>query len=153
MAKPHSCDYHDENSISSALFNFVKISEVLTGFSSFELYGTGQVSAYYNFVLDEAREELVELMDLVAYLPTDEGNCERFIREKILSDHDLGKLARCLIKLWYLGVWESGKEPIILSAESYKEGLVWLAIGAHPQGAKQQGFGSWSEPPENINYE
>jgi hypothetical protein len=24
---------------------------------------------------------------------------------------------------------------------------VWDAIHAHPQGAKQQGFGAWSEPP------
>jgi hypothetical protein len=29
------------------------------------------------------------------------------------------------------------------------EGLVWDAIGSHPQGAKQPGYASWALPPRN----
>ena len=30
---------------------------------------------------------------------------------------------------------------------TYAQGLVWNAIGAHPQGAKMPGYGSWALPP------
>ncbi|MFF3503602.1 hypothetical protein [Streptomyces sp. NPDC003247] len=35
----------------------------------------------------------------------------------------------------------------VVSAQGYREGLVWAAAGTHPMGAKAPGFGSWAEPP------
>lgn len=70
-------------------------------------------------------------------------NPDILVRQRIFDDATLGPLARNLIQLWYLGQWGF---PVI-SAQAYQEGLVWKAIGAHPQGAKQQGFGTWSSPP------
>jgi hypothetical protein len=65
-----------------------------------------------------------------------------------------------MIVLWYTGQWvqlprewrgrhgaNAADVDAILSAESYSEGLVWDAIGAHPQGAKAPGFATWVTPP------
>ena len=69
-------------------------------------------------------------------------------------------MTRALIQLWYLGQWVPLPEDWrnrfgasrfdvakIISTRAYKEGLVWDAIGAHPMGAKQQGFGAWAQEP------
>jgi hypothetical protein len=79
---------------------------------------------------------------------------------RLLDDPDLGPPARNLVVLWYTGQWVQLPGPWrdrhgasaldvdhVLSAESYSEGLVWTAIGAHPQGAKAPGFGTWVAPP------
>ena len=52
-----------------------------------------------------------------------------------------------IIALWYVGGWGQGFDQVVVSADGYREGLVWDAIGAHPMGAKQPGFDTWSEPP------
>jgi hypothetical protein len=41
----------------------------------------------------------------------------------------------------------------VVSAAAYTEGLLWRAIGAHPQGAKAPGYGSWAVPPEIDGHE
>ena len=79
---------------------------------------------------------------------------------RLLDDPDFGPVARNLIVLWYTGQWvqlprewrqRHGANPndvdLILSADSYTEGLVWDAIGVHPQGAKAPGFATWVSPP------
>lgn len=40
-----------------------------------------------------------------------------------------------------------------VSAAAYTEGLLWRAIGAHPQGAKAPGYGSWAAPPDIDGHE
>jgi hypothetical protein len=79
---------------------------------------------------------------------------------RILDDPDLGPPARNLIVLWYTGQWvqlpgpwrdRHGASPLdvdlVLSPESYVAGLMWDAIGAHPQGAKAPGFATWTAVP------
>ena len=64
--------------------------------------------------------------------------------------------------MWYLGSWiqlpqawrcEFGNNPndvtSVISAEGYKQSLVYTVMGTHPPAAKQPGFGSWSQPPKN----
>ncbi|MDJ0616467.1 MAG: hypothetical protein QNJ63_06910 [Calothrix sp. MO_192.B10] len=135
----------------SDIQQFVQASEILTGFSAFDLYGTGQVIPYYLFVKELAPQALSQLLVCMENLPQEEEERDFIIRAKVLSDPVLGPLARRLIKLWYLGEWDGANQnQLILSAESYQEGLVWQAIGAHPQGAKQQGFGAWADPPVQL---
>lgn len=144
-------DFPDQSSLDSSIDQFVHVSEILTGFSAFDLQGTGLVSTYFLFVNDLQPQELSKLMEIMTDLPQDETKRDGVIRSKVFSEQVLGTLARRLIKLWYLGEWDGADQnKKILSAESYKEGLVWQAIGAHPQGAKQQGFGAWAEPPDQL---
>ena len=83
----------------------------------------------------------------------------RMVRETLLADADFGPLCRSLMQLWYLGQWtplpqdwvrrnglRDADVAKILSKRSYLEGLAWDAIGAHPMGGKQQGFGAWALP-------
>jgi hypothetical protein len=83
----------------------------------------------------------------------------------ILGDQRLGTVARTIILLWYSGTWTAlpdawhdayGAAPSdvnrdvtrVVSAQSYQAGLQWAAAGAHPAGARAQGFGAWALPPE-----
>jgi hypothetical protein len=65
-------------------------------------------------------------------------------------------LAQRIILLWYTGIWTTmnwkdkmtqDARTAMVSAEAYKEGLIWVAAETHPAGAKQPGFGSWSSEP------
>ncbi len=86
------------------------------------------------------------------------------IEAQILNSDRYGPVARNIIRLWYLGAWQqlprewrnlygatSFDTDHIVSAKSYQESLVWIAGGAHPMGAKQQGFGAWAKKPETEN--
>jgi hypothetical protein len=35
-----------------------------------------------------------------------------------------------------------------VNESAYTEGLLWVAIGANPPGAKAPGYGSWARPPQ-----
>lgn len=134
-----------------ALDRFVQTSAILTGFSSFDLYGTGQAQSYFAWMRDVAPDATDALIKALDDLPCEPEAHEHAVRTRVMSDPSLGPVARSLIKLWYLGQWErpdGSGDAVILSGDAYQEGLVWRAIGAHPQGAKQQGFGAWAEPPD-----
>ncbi len=130
------------------LESFVELSEALTGFDRVQLLGTGMAEEYLRAV-DEAvpapvLEELLAADDAVT----------------VLEDVKLGPVARNVILLWYCGTWTAladewhaahGSSPAdvnrVVSAESYQAGLQWVAAGAHPIGARPQGYGAWSVPP------
>lgn len=147
---------------------FIDLSAALTGYDGASLWATGCAPAYFSQVAAVAGAGLLaRLMDeaeaVAALLQRDGPDCEAaagLIRRDILADPDLGPLARSLIQLWYLGQWTpmppdwvarngARREDTarILSARAYREGLVWDAIGAHPMGAKPQGFGAWATEP------
>ncbi|HEY8378985.1 MAG TPA: hypothetical protein VIK91_20980 [Nannocystis sp.] len=140
---------------------FVRASAILTGFDSFELFGTGLAAAHYRFVAGMVGDGcLDEFVACVLALPPTEREREREIRARVLADDRFGPVARSIIKLWYLGTWYAlpaewhrrygGSDrdvTTIPSREAYVEGLVWGLIGAHPQGAKPQGYGAWAKPP------
>lgn len=122
---------------------FLELSSALTGFRQIELQGTGLAEAYGKVFMGAGAADADALLKVWASIPKDPENLEDLVRTEILDKPRLGPLARSVIKMWYLGSWNGE----VINGESYVQGLVWDAIEAHPQGAKQQGFGVWSFPP------
>jgi hypothetical protein len=146
--------------------DFLELSAVLTGYGPTDLLGTGMARRYYDETVSIVGEAVVgELLGAaVSSLRAaggDAADLEEAVRRKILADAKLGPVARNVIKMWYLGSWyqlprawreahgaHARDTDHVVSAEAYQEGLVWRAIGSHPPGAKQPGFGTWSQPPQ-----
>jgi hypothetical protein len=144
---------------------FVELSSALTGFSAFELQGTGQAEAFCSTVAGIAGDEVLgALLDAFGRVRAEAGEdrvaLEPGIRREILSDLRLGPVARNVIKLWYVGTWYelppvwvdaygASDENITfgISPEAYTESLLWPAVGANPPGAKGPGYASWTGPP------
>lgn len=144
---------------------FLSFSATVTGFTAFELEGTGQVDAYLEtcdtVVGSDTVDELLRAYDRVnGELDLDASAGERLMRRDVLSDEKLGPVARNIIKLWYIGSWyelppewseafgaREENYAFVVSPAAYTEGLLWPAIGANPAGAKAPGYGSWAAPP------
>jgi len=154
---------------------FADLSALLTGFDRIQLLGTGMVGSYLH-AIDAALPDgvLDELLDAFGHLPPGAGAgpgaaadaeareaLEAAVSSAVLDDPKLGPVARNLIVVWYCGTWTAlpdgwreayGTSPLdtdrVLSAEAYQAGLQWVAAGAHPAGALQQGYGAWSAEPE-----
>lgn len=143
---------------------FLGLSVALTGYDTAHLEGTGLVDAYLDTLVSIAGDgpagELLSAWAAIAAEAGDPAAQEALLQARVLPDPTLGPLARNLAVLWYLGQWNqlppdwraahgarAGDQTRIISPDAYVEGLVWDAIGAHPQGAKQPGFGSWALPP------
>jgi hypothetical protein len=142
---------------------FVDVSALLTGFGRFELLGTGLAGRYLS-ALDGVLPEgvLDELLDAFERLPAGPGQTrEAAVRSQILGHPKLGPVARNLILMWYCGTWTAlpaawreahGASPLdtshVVSAEAYQGGLQWATAGAHPAGARQQGFAAWTTAPQ-----
>ena len=73
------------------------------------------------------------------------GDEDRPLRREVLSDDQLGPIARNIIKLWYVGIWyelpRGGADafgarerlsPSPFRPPAYTEALLWPAIGANP---------------------
>jgi hypothetical protein len=139
---------------------FVELSAFLTGYGRVRLIGTGLISTYLQ-TLDEVLPAgvLDELLGAFARLPSG-ADREAGAATGILDDAKLGPVARNVILLWYCGTWTElsqawhathGASPRdtthVVSAAAYAGGLQWTAAGAHPAGARQQGFGAWAQAP------
>jgi hypothetical protein len=127
---------------------FLTISTHLTGFNEAELHGTGMLDAYYaTIVKNNAPSDLRYFFEQVAVILEISKKDEKRLHEAIALDlmplSAYSGLAQNIITLWYTGNWAN--TPV--SAQAYQQGLVWDAAEAHPPGAKQPGFGSWSLPP------
>lgn len=149
---------------------FLALSAVITGYNRVDLLGTGLAWDYFTTMTDIIGEEIclglwLETQRILAE-SEEESKIELAIRHHLLSSEKFGPVVRNLIKLWYLGQWDEmpsnwrevfGQSPrdinFIISAGSYKSGLIWDAIGAHPMGARQTGFGSWSHPPSPPDFD
>jgi hypothetical protein len=144
------------------LEDFLALSAELTGFTTYDLAGTGQASLYLQTMRDIVGDDTVSAL-IKAFRNIDANAMERGLRIDILSDERLGPIARNVIKMWYVGSWyelpgewrerfgENDKDrTFVVSPASYVEGLMWPAIGANPSGAKPLGYGSWAMPP-NID--
>jgi hypothetical protein len=72
----------------------------------------------------------------------------------VLADPTLGPVARSIIKLWLLGSWYSPSNPSqavkVVSAQAYKESLVWKIMQSHPMGYSMFKFGDWASPPPPL---
>jgi hypothetical protein len=131
--------------VQDRLDQFLGLSVELTGLSRLQLLGTAMADAYLE-TMDAKLPAggLDELLAAYGQLPAGAAR-EAAITTELLDNSDLGPMTRDLILLWYCGSWGGD----IVSAEAYLAGLQWVAAGAHPPGAQQQGFGAWSQPPES----
>lgn len=145
--------------------DFLGLSVALTGFSSFNLQGTGQASLYYSTLIDVVGEPIVaELLssfrDIEGKANGDDAVLAECLRQDILSSDKLGPIARNIIKLWYVGTWyqlpDSWRDAfgvhekditVVVSPMAFTEGLLWPTLGVNPPAAKAQGYGSWSHKP------
>jgi hypothetical protein len=147
--------------MSERLESFVALSALLTGFSEVQLWGSG-IAGEHLAVLDAVlpADIVSDLIDAFERLPADDAR-ETAIATTILADPRLGPIARNLIVLWYSGIWTQlpaawreayGASPLDVtrttSGAAYRAGLQWAVAGAHPPGAKHQGFGSWALEPK-----
>jgi hypothetical protein len=142
---------------------FLALSVELTGFTRFALQGTGLSDDYLHAAVKVVGQSIVdELLARYAGIVNNspQSHIEE-VRRQILGDEKLGPVARNLIKMWYCGIWEPLPAPwverygpiednsgFMVSGNAYREGLLWLALGANPPGAKAPGYGSWSQPPK-----
>jgi hypothetical protein len=147
-------------SAETVMAGFLAFSSELTGFSIFDLRGTGEATAYLDAATDVVGEDVVAaLLEVYANLESS-GDRVADIRRSILGDPWLGPVARNIIKMWFSGVWYAlpeawssawggGQQSVAFAVRpsSYAEGLLWKTIGANPPGAKAPGYGSWAEPP------
>ncbi len=142
---------------------FLDISALLTGFGRVQLLGTGLLGSYLH-AIDAVLPDgvLDELLDAFGRLPAG-ADREAAVGSAILSDPKLGPVARNVILMWYCGSWTAlpdawrsayGTSPLdtshVVSADAYQVGLQWVAAGAHPAAARQQGFGAWAVAPEGA---
>jgi hypothetical protein len=139
---------------------FLRLSELLTGFGGIDLLGTGLAGRYLRVVDDILPPGAGdELLAAFARLPAGLDR-EAAVQTTILAHRKLGPVARNVILMWYRGTWTRlpeewrsayGTSPSdtdhVVSAEAYRSGLQWVAAGAHPAGALQQGYGAWSSAP------
>jgi hypothetical protein len=137
--------------VNSRSERFIVLSARLTGFGRVTLLGTGMTTEYLAALDAVLGAELVDEL-----LAADDAGA-------LLGDAKLGPVAQNLILLWYCGTWTAlpddwravyGSSPLdtthVASAEAYQAGLQWVVAGAHPAGARQQGFGAWAVAPEGV---
>ncbi|WEO93745.1 hypothetical protein A6P39_006825 [Streptomyces sp. FXJ1.172] len=149
---------------------FTDISVQLTGFDRAELAGTGMIDTYYDTLLRMIGEreagQLLRYASEAIAKDQDKGarNDGAAFRAAVIENPRFGSVAVSLIKLWYLGRWYplsgayrdrfgSTADDVehVVSSQGYREGLVWVAAGAHPMGGKPPGFGSWAQPPSLLD--
>ena len=74
---------------------------------------------------------------------------------KVLADPVLGPVARSIMKLWLMGAWYNPANPAqavnVVSAQAYKESLVWKVMQSHPMGYSMFTFGYWSKTPPPLD--
>ncbi|HET9872491.1 MAG TPA: hypothetical protein VFP89_07845 [Propionibacteriaceae bacterium] len=117
--------------------------------------------AYLETVESIVPQRLLDrLFDTFRATPNDPGGRDV---AAILDDSDLGPVARSVAVLWYCGTWtqlpsewraRNGASASditgVVSSAAYQTGLQWTVIGAHPAGARQQGFGAWATAPADL---
>ena len=134
---------------------FLELSSRLTGFERVELVATGLLEQNYRFFVTQAVETSSPGNAAVfwKYLLGEGATAFTAKRVKeIMGDQKLCQIGRNIIRLWLLGSWlpdpNNAFSSFVASAEAYQEGLLWGYVGAHPAGAKQPGYGSWSLRPQ-----
>ncbi len=143
------------------LDRFLDLSAVLTGYDRVQLLGTGMAEEYLS-TLGEALPPGVLDEFLGAHAGPSGADGDAGVASGMLADPKLGPVARNVILLWYCGTWTAmpdtwrasyGSSPAdtnrVVSAEAYLAGLQWVAAGAHPVGARPQGYGLWAVAPED----
>ncbi|WP_405449758.1 hypothetical protein OG350_24170 [Streptomyces achromogenes] len=130
------------------LREFVKFSAAVTGFSEFDLWGTGQAEAYYETAVNQEGQEAIEKA-----ITSDPS--------AVPADPVVGSI----VKLWYVGVWygpelagrmdvaawtapgRSGAKPAVPDDSRPEGSRPWLAAsGRHQAGEERAHGGDGREP-------
>ena len=145
---------------------FLALSVGLTGFTEYDLQGTGMAKAYFSTAARSSASTScgrspASTERAVADAGGDADSLIRGLRAHLFAESKLGPVTRNLVKLWYSGYWYQLPEEwrkrhgtserdvtFAVSAESYTEGLLWKAVGSNPPGAKAPGYGTWGDPPD-----
>jgi hypothetical protein len=161
--------------------NFVGLSAILTGYPQEELAPPldpiGLASEYLNWMTQNA-DRVAFLQTLSIYqnivqqvasqfppppafdptnlTPAQIAAISPLVEQQILADPAMGKIARRMIRLWYLSTWYTTEPPDpngdgqVVSMNAYTMGLAWDAAQAHPMGYSELHFGYWAvAPPGN----
>lgn len=146
----HNTDSVDKNA--QRLSIFLKGSARILELSSITLLGTGIGSTLCDFFIEQLGQERFDAWSerLAALPPGGPDKAQRV--EALLGDPADGPPTRNLMYAWYTGTWNAipgvpNDTTRVISSRAYQEALVWPLIGAHPGGAKQQGWDAWSRPP------
>jgi hypothetical protein len=153
-----------------SLEQFLSLSVGLTGFDRAALLGTGLLQEYYQQIVSVTGEaisqQLWEVARQLSARTSDNGaDLDVAIRCELMASPKFGPIARNIVQLWYWGAWielpqawrnqyrtSSQDVTHFTSAAAYQQGLIWKAMGTHPQGAQQPGYGSWSLKPTSKRY-
>lgn len=147
--------------------HFLEFSVAITGFSKFNLQGTGQASLYFSTIYDIVGEnifrELLETfhkLKLKAESTNNPSVLQKELRAQIFGSEKLGPIARNILKLWYVATWyqlppswqesfgtKENDKTFVVSPQAYPEGLLWPTLGVNPPAAKAPGYGTWSTHP------
>jgi hypothetical protein len=157
------------------LNDFYQLSAILTDYNVAQLTGTGVGEEYSQTLSQWVRQDVLDDLynSFNALEINNDGNiCQQQLRQSILASAKLGPIARNIIKMWYLSIWykmpnnwamaygipaysapvigieQPIPEDYIISSNAYIQGLVWPLMGSHPMGAKQPGYGTWSDAPD-----
>ena len=143
---------------------FLALSAVLTGFTETDLLGTGVVKALFEELINVVGQSVcADLLTAYALAAEKAGRIPAPGNGRG-ADHPVGRATRAGGAERHHDVVPGQLEPTpprvaervrrhrrdadhVVSADAYREGLVWGVIGAHPPAAKQPGFGSWAFPP------
>ena len=133
------------------LREFVRFSAIVTGFSEFDLWGTGQAEAYYETVMAQEGPEA--------------------LRRAISSDPSAvpaDPVVKSIIKLWYVGVWygpeltgrvdvaawtapgRSGAKPAVPDDSRPEESLPGQAAPGEQQAGEDRAGGSEDRTPPFV---
>jgi hypothetical protein len=149
------------------LATFLSLSAVLTGFSELDLQGTGVVAIQFNAVQSKIGPAIMQDLLAAARTALAAADPASAISASMWADPKVGPVVKNIVTLWYIGSWTpmpyqwqetynwsapdfSQGAEWISPPQPYEESLVWRAIYAHPPGAKPTGFGSWTEPPDEV---
>jgi hypothetical protein len=139
---------------------FVSLSAVLTGFPAEQLkpaLDTLELAQpYYEKTRDEAGADLDSLLTAFAAAQQDSARTGRpievVVKEQIWNRTDtcgwpLARLARLIVRLWYLGRWDGGD---YLSDNAYLNALAWKAMDAKAIGYSEFRDQYWTRPPDST---
>lgn len=146
-----------------ALDQFLNLSMMLCGISTFDLTGTGYADSYYQTVETiVGADRLARLLAVAGKIPVGPAGGE-FLRQEILGNEEFGPIARNIIKLWLMATWfelpQEWREKFGLNPDdrthipytyAYVESLLGPATGCHPAGAKPSGHQAWTLAPQHL---
>jgi hypothetical protein len=142
--------------------NFVGLSVILTGFDADDLNPplSPQPVAVESLQMLQSKVDaalvsqlLTTYQTIAAQFPSDEQPAE--VQSQILTDPNMGPVARNIIRMWYLSTWYEGYTGMVtgfspgtvVSSNAYTKGLAWDAMQAHPMGYSEMHYGYWADPP------